>query len=745
MTRAPWIAFALALGIGCAPTLHPTEHSTMTALDRDSLDRLREISETGGYTQGLPQQIQVLPDGSAALFLRTGPRDLVTKLYAFDFATGKASELASAESLLGAGEEKLSPEEKARRERQRVISRGIADYVLSEDGALVLVPSSGSLFVLERAGGAAHKLEAVSGATDPRFSPDGRWVSFVRDHDLWICDWRKGELRPVTTGGTEEVSHGEAEFVAQEEMNRFTGYWWSPDSASVAWEESDTREVTKVYIADPSRPSKAPESFAYPFAGTPNAKVRLAVQAIAPGSKPVWVEWDREAFPYLASVVWEKEGPLSILVQTRNQRDERLYSVDAASGKLTELLREHDDAWLDLDQDFPHWLPSGRFLWKSQADGEWRLQLRDASGKLVSVLNPAPASGPEARIRGLAHVDEAKGIAVVTGATDAPQQHLYELSLAQPAPPKALTTGTGTFERFYAKKSGAYVELFTSLKSLAVTTAHRADGSAAGTLPSVAATPPFLPNVERTKAGGFDVEIIRPRGFLAGKRYPVIDFVYGGPSDGTVHESLFGTFLFRAQWYADHGFIVVTAENRGVYNRGRAWEKAILNDFAGPPLDDQIAALKATAAAHPELDLSRVGISGWSYGGFMSALAVCRRGDFFKAAVAGAPVTDWADYDTHYTERYVGTPKDNPDAYERSNVLTYAKTLDRPLLIFHGTADDNVYFVHSLKLADALFKAGKRFDLVPIIGQTHMAIRLPEFAVGIDGRSVEFFRDTLGP
>ena len=720
----------------------------MSPIDAAAAQQLREIAETGGYSQGLPTAFTVTPDGSAVLFLRSGPRDRVNALYAFDVASGKTRALATAEGLLGGAEEHLSAEEKARRERQRIVAQGIAGYSLSRDGATVLVPLSGRLFLVDRASGVSTAIAGVDDATDAKLSPDGKWVSFVSGHDVKIAERATGKIVAVTTGGTEEVSHGEAEFVAQEEMDRQTGYWWSPASAAIAWEESDVREVARAYIGDPANPAKAPDALPYPFAGTANAKVRLAItrigNEIAGPGKTVWVDWDRDAFPYLARVSWSIGGPLTIAVESRRQDDVRVLAVDAATGKTRELLAEKDAQWVDLPPgDLPRWLDDGSgFLWMSQADGDWRLQLRAPDGSVARVLNP----GSEFRLREPLRVDAASRTVIVAGSDDPVEMQVWSLSLDGGAP-KKLTSGAGTWLRHYAEGEHdalAYVETFGSLKQRDVATVHRADGGVAGVVPATSVEPPSYPNAQRTKAGDFDALIFRPRAFVSGGSYPVIDFVYGGPSEGVVHDSVAGPWMWRAQWYADQGFVVVMADNRGIYGRGRAWSRAIFGDYGGVPLDDQVTAVKALCAAHPELDGARVGITGWSYGGFLSAIAVEKRGDVFKAAVAGAPVTDWSDYDTHYTERYLGgTPQSVPEAYRKSSVLTWAKDLDRPLLIFHGTADDNVYFVNSLKLGDALFHAGKPFRLVPIAGYTHMALRLPEAAVLIDGQAADFFRENL--
>jgi dipeptidyl-peptidase-4 len=276
------------------------------------------------------------------------------------------------------------------------------------------------------------------------------------------------------------------------------------------------------------------------------------------------------------------------------------------------------------------------------------------------------------------------------------------------------------------------------------TTVHNADGKRIGELPSVAETPPFTPRVEFVKAvasDGFYAALVRPRNFDAKKKYPVLLYVYGGPHHLQVEQAMRGWLL--PQWLADQGFIVVALDNRGTPGRGRDFERAIYQKFGSVPLEDQATGLQALGKKYPELDLSRVGVYGWSFGGYMSALAVLKRPDVFKAAVAGAPVTDWEDYDTHYTERYLGLPKDSPEAYKEASLLTHAGKLERPLLLVHGTADDNVYFRHSLKLADALFRAGKDFDLLPLSGLTHM-VPEPVVMQRLYGRIAGHFQKHLG-
>jgi dipeptidyl-peptidase-4 len=276
------------------------------------------------------------------------------------------------------------------------------------------------------------------------------------------------------------------------------------------------------------------------------------------------------------------------------------------------------------------------------------------------------------------------------------------------------------------------------------TNVRRADGSLVGELPSVAEDPPFAVKQEIQKVGKgavFWTTIVRPRDFDTTLRYPVIVHVYGGPG----HQEVQATMSRRLidQWLADQGFIIVAVDNRGTPGRGRDWERAVYRKFGSVPLEDQVAGLKALGEKFPEMDLSRVGVYGWSFGGYMAAQSVLRRPDIYRAAIAGAPVTDWYDYDTHYTERYMGVPRKDDAAYKEGSLLGDAKDLKRPLLLIHGTADDNVYFRHTLKLADALFRAGKDFDVLPLSGLTHL-VPDPVVMQRLYGRFAGFMQKHLG-
>jgi dipeptidyl-peptidase-4 len=699
---------------------------------------LRDYAETRGFMLGRPVQAKPTPDGKAVLFLRSLARVPKLRLYEFDAASGKTRELLTPEQVLKGAEEKLSPEEKARRERMRVSVGGFTNYQLSPDGKLILLSLSGRLYLFRRSDGNVKELQTGKGTIlDPKFSPDGKRVSYVRNHDVAVLDLSTGKEQVVTTGGTVLVSHGLAEFVAQEEMGRFTGYWWSPDARFIAYEEANAAGVEVWHVSDPARPEHPALTSYYPRPGKANVKVRLGVAPIQVG-KTVWIDWDAKRYPYLATVRWPKKGPLLLAVQTRDQKELLLLKADPATGKTTPLLSEKDDVWLNLTPGMPRWLSDGSgFLWTSERAGGPQLELRDASGKLRRVLVP-----PKQGFIDLVDIDPKAKEVVYRASADPTQEQLFRISLdgGQPTP---LTRHPGLHSAVFAKNHALYVETSQALARMPAAAVHRADGKLVGELPSVAENPPFVPKVEIGKVGasqGFFAAVVRPHGFQTGKRYPVIVDVYGGPHHKQVTAGM-GRWLMD-QWLADQGFIVVAVDGKGTPGRGRTWERAIAKRFGSVPLADQVAGLHALGKKYPEMDVDRAGITGWSFGGYMAALAVLKRPDVFKAAVAGAPVVDWLDYDTHYTERYLGLPQTDGAAYKEASLLTYAAKLERPLLVVHGTADDNVYFRHSLKLADALFRAGKDFEILPLSGLTHM-VPDPVVTQRLRSRIAAFFQKYL--
>jgi dipeptidyl-peptidase-4 len=716
-----------------------TAHAPAPAWPEPDDGVLEQIAGTLSFSLGAPAGIWVAPDGSEVLFRRSGPRSFVSDLYAFDVASGSERRLLTADELLGGAAEDLSVEERARRERMRLATRGITAFSANESGSRLLIPLSGRLFVLDRSAGPARELRVPGPSLDARLSPDGSLVACVSQGDLYVLDANgKEPPRRLSVRSSDAVEYGLAEFVAQEEMNRFRGYWWSPDSRSIAFQKSDLSQVETLYVSDATHPEQAPHAFRYPRVGTPNADVQLGVIGVQ-GGPPRWVEWDRAAFPYLASVSWQKHAPLTLVVQNRSQTEQHVLVADGG-GKTRSLLVEQDPAWINLDPSgLPYWAPDGQsFLWSSERSGSWELELRAADGARLRTLVPAALG-----YRALLGFDLERSAAWVAASPDSRQAQVFRVPLDGGAPER-LSPAEGEYSLRGSERRGVTVLSSKEPSGARHERVLRADGSLAGELASLAEAPALLPQPElcsvQIEGRQHFAAVLRPRSFERGRRYPVILSVYGGPHVNHVKLDPYGYLI--DQWYADGGFIVVRGDGRGTPGRGRDWERAVHQRLASVALDDQVAILQALAVDRPELDLGRVGITGWSFGGYLAAMAVELRPDVFRAAVAGAPVTDWRDYDTHYTERYMGLLENSAAAYDASSALTHAGQLERPLLLIHGTTDDNVYFTHSLKLSQALFRAGKPFEMLPLAGFTHM-VPDPVVKRALSRRILDFFRRNL--
>ena len=721
----------LALASAC---IHATPMSTTwPTLDAKLL---ADSAATYNFRLGVPVPLAVTADG-AVLFRRTPPRAFAADLYELDTKSGAVKTLATAEELLGTGDEHLSDAEKARRERARTATRGVVDADVSADGHTVFVPLGGMFHLIDRQTGVRRAIDPDGDAYDPHMSPDGTQIAFVRDGDLWIAS-ATGAPRRLTKH-PDGIEYGVAEFAAQEELDRRRGFWWSPDGKQLLFQRTDARKVETVYVADARQPTAPPVPFKYPRAGTPNAIVDLGVIA-ASGGEPTWLTWDLDKYPYLGRVDWPAKGPLTIVVLSRPQTDLAVIEP-LASNKV--LLAEHDDAWVNLGgsgigrgaaigatRGAPLWLADGSgFLWTTESRGTWTIELRSPDGALVK-----PITAPDFGLHELVGVDGGNAIAIAS--TNPTRTDVWLIPLDGSAAPSRLTDGDGVATAMF--DHGVTI----------VSTANHAGGkriTANGhELPSVAEKPSLVPTtaIETVDFGGRThyAAVTRPRAFDRTKHYPVLLKVYGGPHAQLVVDVRDDYVM--DQWYADAGFIVVRSDGRGTPGRGRAWERAISGDLITVPLADQVAALQALGAHHPEMDLRRVGVFGWSFGGYFTTMALLLRPDVFACGVAGAPVTDWSLYDTAYTERYMRTPDTNPKGYAETSALTHAAKLDRPLLLIHGITDDNVHLANTLGLIENLYVAGKRAEVVLLSG-THM-VPDPKLAFAREQVQVDFFREHLG-
>ena len=718
--------------------------ATICAAESESPDVrfFRDLAETRNYTLGIPVAPILSPEGKTVIFLRSGPRDPVLRLYELDVASGQERGLITPEQILKSGEEKLSAEEKSRRERQRQSLRGFTTFQLTRDGTRVLVGLGSKLYLVTRADGTFVEMPGA-GWIAPQLSPDGKFIGAARGNELWVIEIDARVERRLTIGATEFIHHAVAEFVAQEEMSRFDGFWWSPDSKFLAYQETDNSGVEVRYIADPLHPEAPPAKNFYPRPGTANANVRLGVISREGGSTR-WMEWDREKFPYLARVEWKEEkAPLTVYVLDRVQQTGLLLAADVSTGATRVLLKESDPAWLNIETDTrPRWLADGSaFLWPSERTGRWQLELRAADGSLKFTVT-RDGDG----FAGLVGPTKLSISAPIyfAGGSDARERQIFSRMLDGQDGARPLTSDKGIHNAVLGENPNLWLHQFNLLDGRSGWEVRDRDGKTVRTIPSVAEQPPTSPNLEITRITGereYDTSVVRPRNFQKGRSYPVILDVYAGPHAKQVTTQQRRYFI--PQWYADHGYIVVSFDGRGTPGHGHDWERAIRGNFIDVPLNDQVDALRTLAKQIPEMDLSRVGVAGWSFGGYFSAMAVMRRPDIFKCGVAGAPVVTWENYDTTYTERYLGLADANPEAYRASSVLTYASDLQRPLLIVHGATDDNVYFQHSVQLADALYRAGKPFEFLPLLG-THI-ISDPISRLRREVRIAEFFDRNLAP
>jgi dipeptidyl-peptidase-4 len=752
-------------------------------------------ARTARFTTGSPRNLTATAGGERVLFCRSrSATDPVLCLWAVDLGGhGDGGErdgdqrgrerLVVDPAQLGTDDADLPPAERARRERARESALGIVAFSTDRSGSMACFALAGSLFVVDIDTGRVHSPHLEGTVFDPRLDPAGTRVAYVNGEALEVLDVADvlGDSGPGPEGpmvprlalsdDDPRCSHGRAEFIAAEEMQRSRGHWWSPDGSHLLVARVDENPVDEWWIADPAHPGRAPNPVRYPAAGTANAAVELHLVALDGPRRPV--DWsDGGRFEYLADVIWQADHPPLVVRQTRDQRLVSIASLDevtlagdndedragepaAAPIPVTEQAAITDDVWVELIPGAPRWCRSGL------------LTIEDRNGARRLVLDGHPLTGPGLQVRSLVATVDGTGatdpkvdgtdgeLAVVTAWTDPTEIHLWAVPLdgGEPIP---LTSTPGVRQ--------AVVEALTMVVTTssperrgATTTVHRLTSSADGSSTSPALSEPVAAIGDRSADPGFRAEpvfvslgaddlataLFMPRDHDGTTPLPVILDPYGGPHAQRVLKAHNPHLVSR--WLAEQGYAVIVTDGRGTPGRGPDWERAVWGDLAGPVLDDQVAALDAALDRHPFLDPERVGIRGWSFGGYLAALAVLRRPDRFHAAVAGAPVTAWQLYDTHYTERYLGHPDTHPDHYRRSNLWAEGEPLNlrQPLLLIHGLADDNVVAAHTLRFSTELLANGCPHQVLPLSGVTHMT---PQEAVAENllRLQLRFFDDTIG-
>ncbi|MHA6783416.1 prolyl oligopeptidase family serine peptidase [Pseudonocardia saturnea] len=683
----------------------------------------RRQARTRRFTLGAPRSTSISPDGARVVFLRSrGGTDPVTCLWTLDVATGQERLVADPRQLgdggsTGGGD--LPPEERARRERSREQAGGIVGYATDRTLTIAAFTLAGQLYTVDLARGAVRHLESPGGVVDPRPDPLGRRVAYAAAGALHVHDLGAGTTTTLARPDGPDVTYGLADFVAAEEMGRMRGFWWSPDGEALAVARVDTAPVRRWHIADPENPDRTPVVVAYPAAGTANAVVSLEVITLDGERVPV----QRGDDEYVVNVGWDEHG-LLVTTAPRAQTALRTLRVDAGTGASHWVHEVYDPAWVDVVPGVPAHTASGALVTVEARDGAYRL-----------VVDGVVVTPPAVQVREVVDIDDetvlfrASTDPVSVGLWTWDRDGLVEV---------ATTPGVHAGRR----AGGTTVVTSGDLQSDGARTTVRRGGGE-WTITSYAEAPGLEPRVALFEAGerSLRTAVLLPSWHTPGEKLPVLMDPYGGPHSQRV-TALRAAHL-TSQWFAEQGFAVVVVDGRGTPGRGPEFERAVHGDLATPVLEDQVDALHAVAASLPDLDLTRVGIRGWSFGGYLAALAVLRRPDVFHAAVAGAPVTDWGLYDTHYTERYLGHPAQHPDAYARSSLVADAPSLTRPLLLVHGLADDNVVAAHTLRLSSALLAAGRPHTVLPLSGVTHMTPQ-EVVAENLLLLQVQFLRTALG-
>jgi dipeptidyl-peptidase 4 len=657
----------------------------------------RQHARTRRFSLGVPRNATVTRDGRV-VFLRTrSGDDPETCLWVHDAG---GTHQAADPRRLGEALDDLPPAERARRERAREAAGGIVAYSLDADGRIAAFALGGRLFVVDLLDGSHRELPVAGPVFDPRLDPSGRRVAYVSGRALRMVEL-DGDDRELAGEADPDVSWGAAEFVAAEEMGRSRGFWWAPDGRSLLATRVDVGPVATWWIGDPARPERPPSPIRYPAAGTANARVQLVHIGLDTSQRAV--PWDADGrYEYLADVVWQSDQPPLIVRQTRDQRRLSVAALDEG-GDLRDLRIVEDDHWVELVAGAPTWA------------GERLVTVEDRGDTRRLCLDGEPLGPDGLQVRAVVHAD--RDAVLVTATADPTELHVHRFGLD--GSHEQLTDEPGVHAAVAGGPGVVWVASATLDRPGVRVTVRRADGQVEE-IDSVAEAPVLRtrPQLRRSRNRQLASVLVLPTDHDGETPLPVLCDPYGGPHALRVVRS--HNAHLTSQWFADAGFAVLVTDGRGTPGRGPAWERAVHGDLAGPVLEDQLEALDDAAGDHHFLDLGRVAIRGWSFGGYLAALAVLRRPDRFHAAVAGAPVTSWRLYDTHYTERYLGNPALDPEPYDRTDLLLEARRLERPLLLVHGLADDNVVAAHTLQLSSALLAAGRPHQVLPLSGVTHM-------------------------
>jgi dipeptidyl-peptidase-4 len=741
----PSVFLALLALAACAPLATPVRaQQAAPAADFKPLtvERIYGQPSLGGR---LTMGVEWSPDGTLLSYTqRAGEgRDAKTDVWVLDVRTGERRVLVDGDKL-----RQVLPTTAGPQGQQTGLGRQTPQrYAWAPSGDALLFVGQNELYWFDLKTQTPKKL-VLSGppapVRDPKISPDGKWVSFVRNHDLRVVNVATGEEKQLTQGGREELMNGELDWVYPEELDIRTAYWWAPDSSQIAFLQMDERPVTKYPLVNLLSYTGEMESERYPKAGDANPIARVGVVRLS-GGEPRWMDLGADTNIYAARVGWLRDSKrLAIQRLNRAQTKLELLFADAATGRAQVILTEEDRYWINLHDDLTFLSDGQRFLWSSERDGFRHLYLYDLSGKLLKQLTQG-----KWEVSALAGVDEKKGAVYFTATEKSPiERHLYRVGLDGTGMMR-VTREDGTHGINLAPDCAHYLDAYSNATTPARQDVYNADGTRAATLnenkvaelADYKLQPPEFFTVPGADGTPLHAMITKPYGFDPSKKYPVIVYLYGGPHSQVVRNAWGGSNFLWHEMMAQKGFVIFSLDNRGMAGRGHAFETPIYHHFGEVELTDQVAGVNYLKSL-PYVDASRIGIWGWSFGGYMTCNAMLNAADLFKAGFAGSPVTDWRQYDTIYTERYMGLPQDNADGYKNSSPVNQAAKLKGKLLIAVGTGDDNVHYANTVELNEHFIRAGRYAEIQIYPGRGH-GISDPPARIHLFRRITQFFLDNL--
>jgi dipeptidyl-peptidase-4 len=696
-------------------------------------------SLSGRLTRGLVWT----PDGKQLSYFETkgSGKDAKTELWVMDSANGERRLLVATDKL-----ESILPADSSKPTQATGLGRRApAQYQWAPDGAGILFQGPTALAWLDLKSQTGRTLVSGKAAVaDPKISPDGRYVSLIRDHNVWLVNLADGKERAITRGGTEEIREGELDWVYPEELEIKTAYWWAPDSSAIAYLEMDERKVSQYPMVDFSSPSGEAEMERYPTAGGANPVVRVLVASLN-GGEPRVMDTGAETDIYVSRVSWLTDSKrLAIQRLNRTQTTLDLLIADATTGKIRTALGENDANWINVSDDLYFLKDAKRFLWSSERSGYRHLYLYDLEGKQLAQITKG-----EWEVTSLDAVEEAKSLVYFTATEKSPlERHLYRVALDGTGFTR-LTKDEGTHTAVLAPNAAAFYDTYSNTAAPPRQDLYRADGSHAATinenkiaeLADFHLSPMELFTVKSRDGVQLNASILKPPDFNPQKKYPVLVYTYGGPHAQVVRNAWGGANFLWHELMAQKGYIVFSLDNRGSAGRGHIFETSLHLRMGAQELSDQRDGVQYLKSL-PYVDANRIGIWGWSYGGHMTLHAMFEAGDDFKVGFAGGPVTDWRYYDSIYAERYLGLPQKNEKGYRDSSPVKYAAQLKGKLLIAHGTGDDNVHFANTLSVINDLIEAGKYVEVLAFPGRGHGVSDPPARRVLMQ-RVTQFFLENL--